>query len=313
MLLMILRRAGVGILMVAVVATVSFFLTFSGASDAARAVVGQDATQEVVDAKAHELGLDRPVLAQYADWVSHALTGNLGTSFFDSTSVTEKILQWLPVTLSIVVIAMLIIGVFSAVLGVVAAVRRGWLDRAIQFVSIGGHSLPGYWVAVLLVAWLSVGLHLFPATGYTPIGVSVSAWAWSITLPVLALSISGIASAAQQARGAMIDTLRKDYIRTLRSRGLSERSVLYKHALRNAAQPWLTILALQFIGLLGGAVVIERVFALPGLGTLAVDSTIQGDRPVVMGIVVFSSVMVVVVNLVVDVIQVILNPKVRVR
>jgi peptide/nickel transport system permease protein len=154
---------------------------------------------------------------------------------------------------------------------------------------------------------------VFPATGYTQLTVDPAAWALGLVLPVTALVVGGIASAAQQIRGAVIDVLEHDYVRTLRARGLSDRSVILKHVLRNAAPPALTVLSLQFIGLLGGAVVIERVFAIPGMGTLTVNSSIQGDIPAIMGIVVVLVILVVAVNLVIDLANGWINPKARLQ
>ena len=219
----------------------------------------------------------------------------------------------LPVTLSMVILAVLITAIISAVLGVIAAVRGGIVDKILQFVSVIGVALPNFWVALMLVVVFALTIPIFPATGYVPFQDDPAAWALSLVLPVTALVIGGIASAAQQIRGAFIDVLELDYVRTLLSRGIRRRSVLLRHVLRTAAPPALTVLSLQFIGLLGGAVVIERIFAIPGLGTLTVNSSIQGDIPAIMGIVVVLVIVVVIVNLVIDLANGWINPKARLQ
>ncbi|WZO33968.1 ABC transporter permease [Microbacterium sp. LWS13-1.2] len=313
MLSFFIRRILAGIVLVFVISTVTFLLVYSTASDVARNVLGENATEEQVAAKTSELGLDRPLVTQYFDWLTHALQGDFGVSWFTSEPVAQMVSNRMPVTLSMVILAVAFTAVISAVLGVTAAVRGGAIDRVLQFVSIIGFSLPNFWVALMLVIVFALTLRLFPATGYVPFEQDPSAWALSLVLPVTALVIGGIASAAQQIRGAFIDVLEHDYIRTLEARGISRRSVLLRHVLRNAAPPALTVLSLQFIGLLGGAVVIERIFAIPGLGTLTVNSSIQGDIPAIMGIVVAMVIVVVIVNLIIDLANGWINPKARLQ
>jgi peptide/nickel transport system permease protein len=190
-------------------------------------------------------------------------------------------------------------------------VYRGWVDRVVQIVAILGFALPGFWVALMLALIFAVRLGLFPATGYTPLLTSPAGWLHSLTLPIASLAVGAVASAAQQIRGAVIDTLGKDWVRTLRSRGLSSRRVLFVHVLRNASVSGLTVLALQFVGLLGGAVFVERIFALPGIGQVLSTSTAQGDIPMVLGVLIATTVIVVLVNLLIDLGVASLNPKAR--
>jgi peptide/nickel transport system permease protein len=218
-----------------------------------------------------------------------------------------------PVTLSMVVVAIVVTAVISLIFGVVAAVRGGWVDRVLQFVSVAGFAIPNFWLALMLVILLALTLTVLPATGYVPLEDGPGAWAMSLVLPVTSLVVGGVASAAQQIRGAFIDVLDLDYVRTLQARGLGRRSVLLRHVLRNAAPPALIVLSLQFIAQLGGAVVIEKIFALPGLGTLTVNSAIQGDTPALMGVVVVLVVVVVIVNLLIDLVNGWINPKVRLQ
>ncbi|GAB3808558.1 ABC transporter permease [Humibacter antri] len=307
----VVRRLVSGVVLLFVVTSVSFVLLYLGGGDIARRILGQDASPEAVHLKAEQLGLTSPPLTQYLDWFTGALTGNLGRSWFTGQLVSVSISERLTVTLTIVTGATILSAILAIVLGVFAAVRGGWTDRLVQFLSILGFAIPGFLIAVGLVLAFAVGLHWFKATGYIPITTSVAGWLASVTLPVIALSIGAIASVAQQVRGSVIDALGRDYVRTLRSRGLPFNRVVYKHVLRNAGGPALAVLALQFIGLLGGAVIVEQVFALPGIGQLAVQSTTQGDIPVVMGVVTVTAIIVVVVNLVIDLAQAALNPKAR--
>lgn len=313
MLTFIIRRILAGIVLVFVIATLTFLLSFAGTADVARNILGESASAEQIAQKTAELGLDRPLVAQYVDWLVHALQGDLGVSWFTSEPVAQMVANRFPVTLSMVALAILITALISALLGVTAAVRGGWIDRVLQVVSVIGFAIPNFWMALMLVILFALTLAVLPATGYVPLEENPAAWATSLVLPVTSLVIGAVASAAQQIRGAFIDVLDLDYVRTLQARGLGRRSVLLRHVLRNAAPPALTVLSLQFIGLLGGAVVIEKIFAIPGLGTLTVNSSIQGDIPALMGIVVVLVIVVVVVNLLIDLTNGWINPKARLQ
>ncbi|MEU3979259.1 ABC transporter permease [Streptomyces sp. NPDC026672] len=313
MLTFVLRRLLAGVVLVFVISTLAFLLLSAGGTDVARTLLGETATPDQIARKQHELGLDRSLLSQYGDWLSHAVRGDLGTSWLTNQKVTDGLADRLPVTLSLAVGAVLLTTLVSVVLGVTAAVRRGAVDRCVQILAVVGFAMPGVWFALLLVIGVAIRLQWFPATGYTPLTQSPGDWLSSLVLPVLALAVSSIASTAQQVRSAMIDILNQDYVRTLRSRGLSETRVVYEHALRGAAPTALTMVSLHFISLLGGTVVIEKVFALPGLGFLALNSTLGGDTPQVLGVIVLMVVVVVVVNLLLDMANGWLNPKVRVR
>lgn len=311
MLTFILRRLASGIVLIAVISFLAFVLLYMAGGDIARRILGENATAETVAKKAESLGLDRPLLVQYGEWLTSALTGNLGRSFFTGELVSVSVSGRLAVTLSIVIGATLISAILSVVLGVLAARRGGAVDGTIQFLSLIGFAIPGFLIALGLVLVFAINLGWFKATGYIPITTSVGGWLSSVTLPIVALSIGAIATVAQQVRGSVIDAMSRDYVRTLRSRGLGSTSVVYKHVLRNAGGPALAVLAVQFIGLLGGAVIIEQVFAIPGMGQLTVKSTTLGDIPVVMGLVIVFAIIVIVVNLLIDLAQASLNPKVR--
>ncbi|MGP5672857.1 ABC transporter permease [Brachybacterium alimentarium] len=306
-----LRRLASALLLTVAVTFATFLLIFSDGTAIARATLGETATQEAVDAKAVQLGLDQPVLTQYWEWAQGVLHGSLGNSFFTGESVTSMLLTRLPVTLSLTVIVVLLTAVISALVGTLAAVRGGWLDRALQLLAVAGAAVPAFIVAIFLALTVAIEWKLLPATGYMPFSESPVGWARSLALPVISILVGAIGGAAQQFRGAVSEILQQDFVRTLRSRGIDEFSIVARHVLRSAAAPGLTILGLQTIGMLGGVVLIEQVFALPGIGDLAVEMTMRSDIPVVMGCVVFTVLVVVAVNFLADVIGAWLNPKVR--
>jgi peptide/nickel transport system permease protein len=312
MLTFTVRRLLYGVLLLFVIVTLAYLLLYAAAGNVGRTILGPDATQATVVAKNQQLGLNSPLLSRYFSWLGHALTGNFGNSWFTNQPVTSAILARLQVTLTLVLGAVIVSAVVSAALGVWAALRGGAVDRTVQVFSVLGFAIPGFIIAVFLVRFFALGTHWFKPTGYVPIAISFTGWIRTVTLPVIALSIGLVAGVAQQVRSSVIDALRQDWVRILRSRGIAERSVLFKHVLRNAGGPALSALALSFVGLLGGAVIIEQVFGIPGLGQIAVLATSQGDVPLVMGLVVAIGVIVIVVNLVVDLLQGFLNPKARI-
>ena len=223
-----------------------------------------------MDLKTIELGLDRPVLIRYFDWLVHAVVGDFGRSWYTTESVTQAIMTRLPVTISLVGLVMIVTTIVSFAIGSIAAIKRGVIDQVLQISTVIGNALPSFLVALVLVTLFAIQIKIFPATGYVPITQSVGGWLWALVLPVIALSIQAIAGTAQQVRSSVIATLRQDYVRTLRSRGIPERRVLARHVMRNAAASPMTVLSLQFVSLLSGAVVVETIFALPGLGSMAV-------------------------------------------
>jgi peptide/nickel transport system permease protein len=199
----------------------------------------------------------------------------------------------------------------SFLLGVWAGVRRGAVDRFVQILGVVGYALPGFLVTLVIVLVFAVRLGWFPAIGYTAFTESPTGWLSTITLPVLSLSVASVAGVSQQVRGAVIDVLRQDYVRTLRARGLPSSRIVFRHVLRNASAPALSVLGMQFVGLLGGAVIVEQIFGLPGIGSMTVTYTTRGDIPVIMALVMLTVVGVVLVNLLVDILIGWLNPKAR--
>ncbi|ASN18753.1 MULTISPECIES: ABC transporter permease [Arthrobacter] len=312
MIKFIAKRLGSGLVVLFVVSVLTFTLLYTSSGSIAQNILGDQATPEQVALKEQELGLDQPLFVRYFAWLGDALTGNLGASWFTSEPVASSLATRIPVTMTMVFTAMILIAICAALIGVAAAVKRGWVDRVVQIGAIVGDSIPGYVIGVFLVTILAIQLGLFPATSTISPEVGPEAWVYSMTLPVIALLINGVTGGAQQIRSAVIKQLERDYVRTLRSRGIGEREILFKHVLRSAAPAGLTVLSLQLIGMLGGVVIIEQIFALPGMGPLAVAATTQTDLPVVMGVVMYTVVVVIVVNLLVDILNGWLNPKVRV-
>jgi peptide/nickel transport system permease protein len=308
----IAKRTLLALSQMLVISAVAFFLLYLSSSGIARTILGEQATEEQVAAKTAELGLDRPLPVRYVEWLLGVFQGDLGRSYFTPQDVSDALISRLPTTLSLLIATTIIAALIAFALGIAAAVYRGWLDRLVQILSIAGYAIPGFLFALLLVIVFAINLGWLPATGYVQLTTDPLGWLKTVILPIAALSIGMIAATAQQVRGAVIDVLRQDYVRTLRSRGLSEREIIFKHVLRNASGTGLTVLGLQFVGLLGGAIVVEQIFALPGLGTVAIQYTSRGDIPVVMGLLIITSLIVAVVNLLVDLGVGFLNPKARV-
>lgn len=312
MLFYITRRLVFGVVLALLVTLITFAVLSVSFDNIALKLAGSGASPETVAAMTTKLGFDRPLLVQYVDWLTHTISGDFGRSLFTAEPVGPAILQRLSVTMSLVLVGLTVTTVVGFLLGVLAATWGGAVDRVIQILILLGFIFPALIVAIGLVWVLAITLHWLPATGYTPITDDPAAWARSIAIPVAVLAIGGSANLTSQVRGAMIDELRKDYVRTLRTRGISPLSYTLKHALRNASGPALTVLSLEFIGMLGGALIIERVFALPGFGTFAYNASTAGDVPVILGVTTYSVLLVIVVNLATDLLNGWLNPKARI-
>ncbi|MCR2792745.1 ABC transporter permease [Microbacterium sp. zg.Y625] len=307
----LLRRIGAGLVLMFVVTAITFFLTYGANIPVALNILGPTATPGQIAALNADLGLDRPILEQYVNWVAGIFRGDLGVSYFTRQPVAEAMASRLPVTLSVVVVACIITIAVSILLGVASATRGGILDSILQGISTVAYVFPAIVLGVVLVYVFAIVLKWVPAIGFVPISESPGGWFASVILPGFVLAIGGIASLAAQIRGSMIDELNRDYVRTLRSRGISDTSILLKHALRNAAGPALTTFSLLFIAMFGSSLFIEKIFALPGFGSYGFLATTQGDLPAMLGVTLFSVALVVVVNLLVDLANGWLNPKVR--
>ena len=305
-------RVASGVAVFLTVTGLAFVLYYARGGDAiAREIVGFDKPQAVVDSMVSGLGLDRPLAVQYFEWLGGVLTGNLGTSFFTGQPVNTVLAIRIPVTVSLIVVSMLLTILLSVPLGVWAATRGGLIDRVVQFLSVLVSAVPPYLTALALVFVLALQLRLFPATGFIPITQSVGGWFSTVVLPSIGVALGGILALSVWIRSAIIDTRRQEWVRTLRSRGLSRRIIMYRYILRNAAAPTVQYLGLSIIGLLSGTVFVERIFNLPGLGAISLSAGDDGDIPVVLGVVVVFVLVIVIVNISVDLINGLLNPKVR--
>lgn len=311
MTVFLLRRLLSAVVLLLAVSFIAYVMLFPAAGDIARNILGENATSEQVALKNQELGLDQPLLIQYFAWLAKAVSGDLGVSYFASQPVWDTLAIRLPVTLSLVIVVTLLSGVLAFAAGIYAAVKKGWVDRTLQFLATLGDALPHFIVALFLVTIFAIQLKVLPATGYISLTENPAGWARTMALPVIALTLGGVAGVAQQVRSAALGVLQNDYVRTVRSRGLSNRRIILTTVLRNASVNGLTTLAVQVVGILGGAVVIEAVFALPGLGSLAVEATSRTDLPLVLGVILAVVLIIVTVNLLVDVVVAWLNPKVR--
>lgn len=274
-------------------------------------ILGLNATPEQVEALNEELGVNQPFIQQLGSWLGSLLQGDLGTSIFTNQPVIQALLLRAPVTVSLAVCATLLVGVAGIAIGAVAALRGGMTDRVVVASSVALSAIPNFWLGLILVLVFAIWLPLFPATGYTPLFESPINWARGLTLGVIAIAVGSIASVARQTRSAMLEVLAKDYIRTLRAAGVPRWSIVLKHALRNAAVTVVPTIGIQFIGILSGAIVVEQVFAFSGLGQLTVTAVQQHDYPVIQGVVLFTTMLVVLANLVVDALAYTLNPRLR--
>jgi peptide/nickel transport system permease protein len=308
-----LRRLVLAVPLLLVVSALSFVIVSLTPGDAAQEILGTNAPPGSLAKLRQELGLNLPIYEQYWRWLTHALHGDLGQSLYSGQSVAQLIAPRLPVTLSLIGLSLLAILVVGVCLGVFSAVRGGVAGRVVDTVSLIGFSVPSYWAGAVLIAIFAVTFRWLPATGYVALSESSGQWIRSLILPVVALSMNGVAAVAKQTREAMLDVLGSEYIRMARANGIPEHSLIFRHALKNAAIRTVTILGIQAVGLLGGTVLVESVFALPGLGGFAVTAAMEHDLPAVQGVVVYFTLIVVVVNLLIDLSYAWLNPRVGVQ
>jgi peptide/nickel transport system permease protein len=309
---MLARRLLAVIPLLFIVTIIVFGLILLVPGDPAVTLAGENATEERIDEIRSELGLDDSVLEQYGRWLGDAVQGDLGTSLYSSSSVVELISPRFSTTVVLAAGALVVALLVGIPAGMVAAARQGsWIDRLVTLGATAGVALPSYFLAMLLVLFFAIRNPWLPATGYVPFGDDPWLWFKGLILPSIALGSSGAAVVARQLRSALIDVFHQDYVRTARAKGLRPTKVVMKHSLKNAAIPLVTVLGLQVSFLLGGTVVIEQIFGIPGLGQLAVTAVTEGDLPVIQGIVIVATLVVVAANLVVDVLYGYLNPKVR--
>ncbi len=312
MLRLIGTRLLVGIPVIFLASTFAFFLVEFVPGSPAQFILGNTATPENTAVLNKQLGLDKPLIIQYLTWISKAVRGDFGQSYITNTSVADTLGNSLPPTLSLALIAILVVFIGGQALGLLAAVYSGPLYRAVQAVSNIFMAIPNFWLASILVLVFALKVGVFPATGYTALTDSPSAWALGLVLPVIAISAAFLAQVVMQARASALDVMGRDFVRTLQATGVPRRTIILKHVLRNAAIPVTTVSGLIFIFLLSGAVVVEYTFNIPGVGSLMVNSVTRHDLPVVQGAIVYFSVAVVIVNIAVDILAAWLNPRIRI-
>jgi peptide/nickel transport system permease protein len=308
----ILRRILSTIPVMVFVALFVFSLLYIAPGDPAAVIAGEQASPEDVEKIRKSLGLDRPFLVRFTEWSGNILRGDLGTSMFTGLPVTELIAQRIEPTLSLMVVTLLLSVLVGVPIGVIAAWRASsWLDRLFMALAVAGFSVPVFVVGYLLAYWFALEWDLLPVQGYSPISKGVLLWLEHLVLPSIALGFVYIALIARITRATMLEVLSQDYVRTARAKGLGEGPVLFMHALKNAAVPIVTVIGIGVALLIGGAVVTESVFAIPGLGRLTIDAIVRRDYPLIQGIVLMFSFVYVLVNLAVDLIYVTLDPRIR--
>ncbi len=308
----IFRRVLATIPVMLLVALFVFSLLYIAPGDPAAIIAGDQATPEDVDRIRASLGLDRPFVVRFGEWLWHVVQGDLGVSIFTNLPVTHMISQRIEPTMSLMVLTLFLSLITAIPMGVLAAWKHGtWVDRLVMATAVFGFSTPVFVVGYLLAYIFALELDWLPVQGF----VSISKGLWpclrNLILPAVALGLVFMALIARITRATMLDVLSQDYIRTARAKGVGERGMLMRHALKNAAVPIVTIVGIGFASLIGGAVVTESVFAIPGLGRLTVDAILRRDYPVIQGVVLLFSFMYVLVNLGVDLLYTLFDPRIR--
>ena len=294
------------------VATFAFVLMHLLPGDPAVVIAGPDASAEAIDRLRHQLGLDRPILVQLGTWLGHLVQGDFGQSLMLNQSVFSAVVDRLPVTLSLALLAFLITIPVGVALGVLAACKRNtWIDSAVMGVALVGVSIPSFWIAIVSVILFSVELRWLPSSGYVPLSEGVGPWFLSMIQPAVILALFQIGYLARMTRSSMLDVLDQDYIRTARAKGLNAWSTIGKHAFRNALMSVVTVSGIILSLLIGGSVVIEQVFALPGIGRLVVQGIMARDYPLVQGTMLLLGFAFVLVNIAVDLAYTLVDPRVR--
>ena len=306
------RRLLATIPVMAIVALFVFSLLYIAPGDPAAIIAGDQATPEDVARIRASLGLERPFLIRFGEWSWQILRGDLGTSIFTNLPVSQLIAQRIEPTLSLMIVTLILSISIAVPLGVVAAWKAGsWIDRLVMAMAVFGFSVPVFVVAYLLAYVFALELDWLPVQGYTPISQGIWPWLQNLILPSIALGFVYIALIARITRATMLEILSQDYVKTARSKGLGQRAVLFVHALKNAAVPIVTVIGIGIALLIGGAVVTESVFVIPGLGRLTIDAILRRDYPVIQGVVLLFSFVYVLVNLGVDLLYTVFDPRIR--
>jgi peptide/nickel transport system permease protein len=308
----LLKRILATIPVMVIVAVIVFTLIRMVPGDPAAVIAGNMATNEDIARIRTELGLDRSFLSQFGIWAKGLLSGDLGQSFFFKKEVSSIIADRVGATLSLAFLTIVITVLVAVPLGTLAAWKHGgWLDRALMGFSVLGFSIPVFILGYLLVYFFALKLDWFPVQGYKPLADGLWTWLHHLLLPAITLSIVYVALIARVTRASVAESLTEDYVRTARAKGLPESRVLLKHALANAAVPIVTVIGIGIALLIGGVVVTESVYSIPGLGTLTVDAVLARDFPVIQGVILFFAFLYVMVNLLVDISYLFLDPRIR--
>ena len=308
----ILRRLLAAIPVMAIVAVLVFLMLRLTPSDPAAIIAGDFANDQQIAEIRSKLGLDQPILTQFLIWIGNMLQGDFGESFFHKKQVAQLIVERLEPTISLSLLAIVLTVSIAVPLGTLAAYKQGsWIDRFVMGFSVIGFSLPVFVVGYLLIYLLAVKLDWFPVQGYQYLADGFGGWLHRLILPALTLAIVFVALIARMTRTSVLEVLHEDYIRTARAKGQSELKVLVRHALANAAVPILTVIGLTFATLIGGVVVTESVYTLPGLGLLTVDAVLARDYPTIQAVILLFSLAYVLVNLLVDVAYTLFDPRIR--
>jgi len=308
----ILRRLLASIPVVILVGVMTFSILHIAPGDPAVLMAGEEATPADVEAMRVALGFDKPFIVQFGKWSGRLLQGDLGTSIFSQHTIVSLMKPRIEPTLSLAIIAISLSIIIGVPMGVLAAWNQGsFVDRGVMVFAVLGFSIPVFWLGFLFIWAFAVKLHLFPAVGFVSITDGVFPFLRSLTLPALANAIPFSALVARMTRSTMVEVMQEDYIRTARAKGLTEAVINVRHGLRNAAIPIVTVVGLVFAGLVGGAVVTETVFAIPGLGRLLVDGVVRRDYPIVQAMLMVVAVSYVFVNLAVDITYAFLDPRIR--
>jgi peptide/nickel transport system permease protein len=306
-----LRRLPSLLLTLLLISLVTFVVVQVVPGDPAQLILGTEASPEALADLRAQLGLDRPPPLQYLSWLGGVLRGNLGVSLRHGRPVATLIAERLPVTLSLATLSLALAVLLAVPLGVLAAIRQhSPLDYGVLVLAQAGLALPSFWIGILLILLFALSLHWLPSGGYVPWGENPLAALRSLTMPVLALGLPVAGVLARLVRASMLEELARDHIRTARAKGLSEAQVIVRHVLRNALIPTVTLLGLQLGFLLGGSIVVEQVFALPGLGRLVLFAINNRDLPLIQGLVLFIAALVVGINFLVDLAYTWLDPRI---
>lgn len=312
MLGFLVRRIVASVPVLFLVSVMSFGIIWLVPGDPAAVFLDASATPAQLAQVRHQLGLDKPFTVQMFDWYDRILHGNLGQSILLNRSVASAIVERLPVTLSLTVMALMLALFLGICAGVLAAMRHGtWADQSMMTLALLGLSVPEFWLGLMLIFGLAVGLGWFPAGGYVSPSISIGGWLRSLLLPALSLAAVQTGFIARMTRSAMLEVLHQDFIRTADAKGLPWSVVVVRHGLPNALVPILTVTGIIAGGLLGGALVVEQVFSLPGVGRLIIDAILSRDFPVIQGSLLFVALMYLIVNLVVDMLYALVDPRVR--